>query len=85
MVHDTPPAESGRETILALARDPGSAISGAAAPSFAPVIERIFRYTWFLATEKRDAMVREGCEDEFDALVAEAQTLHDKLRRGAPD
>ena len=45
----------------------------------------MFRYTWILATEKQDVMVREGCEDEFDALVAEAQTLHDKLRRGAPD
>ena len=26
----------------------------------APLIERMFRYTWFLATERRDAMLREG-------------------------
>ena len=84
MVHDTPPAEFVRETILALARNPESGISGAVAPSLAPLIERMFRYTWFLATEKRDAMVREGREDELDALVAEARTLHESLRRGAP-
>ena len=50
--------------------------------TLAPLIERMFRYTWFLATEKRDAMVREGREDELDALVAEARTLHESLRRG---
>ena len=83
LVHETPPTEFVRETILALARDPGSASSGAVAPSLAPLIERMFRYTWFLATEKRDAMVREGREDELDALVAEARALHEKLRRDA--
>ena len=62
-----------------------SGLSGALVPSLAPPIERMFRYTWFLATEKRDAMVREGREDEVDALVAEARALHDKLRRGATD
>ena len=83
ILHDTPPTEFVRETILALARDPGSPNSGAVAPSLAPLIERMFRYTWFLATEKRDAMVREGRGEEVDALVAEARTLHDSLRRGA--
>ena len=85
MAHDTPPTEFVRETILALARNPESEVSGAIAPSLAPLIERMFRYTWFLATEKRDAMVREGREDELDALVAEARALHDKVRRGASD
>ena len=82
VLHDTAPTEFVRETILALARDPGSAASGAVAPSLAPLIERMFRYTWFLATEKRDAMVREGRREELDALVAEARALHDSLRRG---
>ena len=41
----------------------------------------MFRYTWFLATEKRDSMVREGREGEVEALVAEARTLYDKLRQ----
>ena len=83
MAHDTPPTEFVRETILAFARNQESGISGAVAPSLAPLIERMFRYTWFLATEKRDAMVHEGREDELDALVADARALHDKLRRGA--
>ena len=83
MQHDMPPTEFVRETILALARNPASGVSGAVPQSLAPLIERMFRYTWFLATERRDAMVREGREDEVDALVAEARALHDRLRRGA--
>ena len=85
MLHDTAPAEFVRETILALARNPESGVSGAVAPAQTPLIERIFRYTWFLATEKRDAMVREGREAEVDALVAEGRALHDELRRGVRD
>ncbi len=81
-LHETPPAEFARETILALARNPESTAAGALAPSLAPLIERMFRYTWFLATEKRDAMVREGREDEVDALVAEARALQDRLTPG---
>ena len=83
LLHETPPAEFVRETILALARNPERAVSAAVAPSLTPLIERMFRYIWFLATEKRDAMVREGREEEVDALVAEGRALHDKLRRGA--
>ena len=83
MLHDMPPTEFVRETILGLARNPESTVSGALAPSLAPLVERMFRYTWFLATEKRDAMVREGREDEVDALVAEARALHETLRQGA--
>ena len=82
-LHDMPPTEFVRETILALARNPANGVSGAVAPSLGPLIERMFRYTWFLATEKRDAMVREGRDDEVDALVAEGRALHDSLRRGA--
>ncbi|MDD9979855.1 MAG: hypothetical protein OXU81_00585 [Gammaproteobacteria bacterium] len=82
VLRDTAPTEFVRETILALARSPGSGVSGAIAPSLAPLIERMFRYTWFLATEKRDAMVREGREEEVEALVAEARGLHDSLHRG---
>ncbi|MCY4498163.1 MAG: hypothetical protein OXC14_12845, partial [Rhodospirillaceae bacterium] len=80
VLHDMPPTEFVRERSLALARDPESSVSDALAPSLAPLIERMFRYTWFLATEKRDAMVREGREEEVEALVAEARALHDKLR-----
>ena len=80
MGHGTPLAEFVRETILALARNPGSATAGSIAPSLAPLIERMFRYIWILATEKRDAMAREGREDELDSLVAEARALQDSLR-----
>ena len=82
LVHDTAPAEFVRETILELARDPGSA---AVVPSLAPLVERIFRYTWFLATERRDAMLREGRKDQIDALVAGARGLHERLSRGGAD
>ncbi len=51
----------------------------------APPIERMFRYTWFLATERRDAMVREGRGDELDRLVAEARAFQDALGRGDAD
>ena len=77
LVHDRPPAEFVRETVLELARNPGSAAVG---HSLAPLVERMFRYTWFLATERRDAMIREGRQDDIDALVAGARGLHDRLR-----
>ena len=85
VLHDTGPTEFVRDTILALARNPEREVSDAIAPSLAPLVERMFRYTWFLATEKRDAMVREGRGEEVEALVAEARALHDRLSRGAPD
>ena len=72
-----------RQTILGLARDPRSAGPHAVPPSLAPLVERMFRYTWFLATEKRDAMMREGRQEEVDALVAEARALHESLRGNA--
>ena len=83
--HEMPAAEFVRERILALAREPESGGVSAMAPSLAPLIERMFRYTWFLATERRDAMVREGREEEIDALVAEAKALHESLRPNAGD
>ena len=83
LLHDTLSAEFVRETILALAQDPERAVGGAVGPSLTPLIERMFRYIWFLATEERDAMVREGREEELNALVAEARALHGSLRRNA--
>ena len=82
LVHDTAPAEFVRETILELARDPRSAAVG---PSLAPLVERMFRYTWFLATERRDAMLREGRQEEVATLVAGARGLHERLSRGGAD
>ena len=83
--HEMPAAEFVRERILALARAPDGGDRTAVPASMAPMIERMFRYIWFLATEKRDAMAREGRQDELDALVAEARSFQKSLRRGAED
>ena len=85
LAHEIPAAEFVRERILALARAPESVGSTPVPPSLAPLIERMFRYTWFLGTEKRGAMVREGRENELDELVAEARVFQESLRRGAAD
>ncbi len=79
--HEMPAAEFVRERILVLARAPEGPDVSAVAPSLAPLIERIFRYTWFLATEKRDAMMREGRAEELDGLVEEARAFQDSLRQ----
>ena len=76
---EMPAAEFVRERILALARAPASVEPDPVAGSTALLIERMFRQTWFLATEKRDAMVREGREDEAGALVAEARAFQETL------
>ena len=83
--HDMPAAEFVRQTILRLVRAPGDAGPHPVPPSWAPLIERMFRYSWFLATEKRDAMVREGREEELDKLLAEARAFQESLRRDASD
>ena len=80
--HGTSPAEFVRDTVIAFARDSDIVASDAAGRSLAPLIERTFRYAWFVATERRDAMVREGRKDEVDALVAEGRALHDRLCGG---
>ena len=85
LAHELPAGEFVRERILALARGPEGAGSTPVPPSLAALIERMFRYTWFLATEKRDAMVREGRGKELDTLVAEARAFQESLRRGAAD
>ena len=89
---DEPAAGFVRERILALARNPGradrtleSAAPAPVAASMAPPIERTVRYTWFLAAERRDAMVREGRENELEKLVAEARAFQDSLGRDAAD
>ena len=79
--HEMPAAEFVRERILALARAPEGADASPVTPSLAPLIERMFRYTWFLATEKHDTMMREGRAEELDTLVAEARAFQDSLRR----
>ncbi len=83
--HDMPAAEFVRRTMLGLVRAPDGGDPASVPPSWAPLIERMFRYAWFLATEKRDEMLREGRGEEVDRLVAEARAFQESLRRGAPD
>ena len=85
LAHELPAAEFVREKILALVRAPEGAGAPAVAPPLAPLVERIFRYTWFLATAKRDEMIHEGREAELERLVGEARALQESLGRGAPD
>ena len=84
LVHDLPAAEFVRERILTLVRTPEGTSSVAAVPPLTPLIERMFRYTWFLATEKRDEMIREGREEELEKLVGEARALQESLGDNAP-
>ena len=85
VAHDLPAAEFVRDRILALVRAPESTDRATVPASMAPLIERMFRYTWFLATEKRDAMLREGREAELEKLVAEARAFQESLGGDAPD
>ena len=82
---DMPAAELVRQTMLGLVRAPDGGGPAPVPTSWAPLIERTFRYAWFLATEKRDAMLREGRGEELEKLVAEARAFQETLRRGAPD
>ena len=83
--HELPAAEYVRRTILGLGRASGGAGAGPVAPALGPLIERMFRYTWFLATEKRGAMLREGRGEELEKLVGEARAFEESLREDAPD
>lgn len=83
--HELPAAEFVREKMLALARGTERADAPTIPPSMAPLIERMFRYTWFLATERRDAMLHEGRGEELDRLVAEARTFQAALSRDPAD
>ena len=42
-----------------------------------------FRLTWFLATERCDAMIREGRGAELEKLVGEARAFQASLGRNA--
>ena len=83
LAHDLPAAEFVRERILALVRAPEAAGEPAIPRPLTPLIERVFRYTWFLATEKRDEMIRDGREEELEKLVGEARALQESLRGNA--
>ena len=77
-------SEFVRDRLLAIARGNAVDDSAATVASLAPLMERTFRYTWFLATSKRDEMIQEGRHEEIDSLVKEARELQDRLQRIEP-
>ena len=62
LVHDIPFVEFVRETILVLASYRGSEVPGVVVSSLAPLIERMFRHSWFLATESATRWSVKGTE-----------------------
>ncbi len=77
--NDVPVAEFVRERILEIARNRAAAdISGIPA-DLAPLIERTFRYTYMLATQKHDELIQDGRGDEMEKLVKAARDLQDSL------
>lgn len=62
------------------------ALEDAGAPAVAaPLIEGVFRYPRFLATESRREMIRQGQEAEIEWLVGEVRAFQESLDRDAPD
>ena len=77
-------SEFVRDRLLAIARGNAAAGPAGSLASLVPLIERTFRYTWFLATRERDEMIHEGRHEEIDSLVKEARELQDRLQRIEP-
>lgn len=80
--HDVPAAEFVRETILEIARGRVSLGGGADLATLAPLIERTFRYTWMLATHRRDELIEAGRGEEVEKLVEAARELQESLQAG---
>ena len=77
---DMPAAEFVRERILGIARGESGANTAAVLAALTPLIERTFRYTYMLATHKRDDLTRDGRGDEMEKLVKAARDLQDSLQ-----
>ena len=82
--HDVPAAEFVRERILEIARGRKSADGAAIPASLAPLIERTFRYTYMLATLRRDDMLRDGRGEEMEKLIETARQLQGRLQEEEP-
>lgn len=79
-----PVAEFVRFKLLAIARANDNDDSAAIIASLVPLIERTFRYTWILATHKRDELILEDRLDEIEKLVKQARDLQDRLQASEP-
>ena len=77
--NDVPVAEFVRERILNIARG----LAAADIPAdLVSLIERTFRYTYMLATLRREELIRDGRGDEMEKLVKAARELQDALLGG---
>ena len=79
-----PVAEFVRFKLLAFARGDANEDAAAIIASLAPLIERTFRYTWILATHKRNELILEDRLDEIEKLVKEARDLQNRLQGSEP-
>ena len=77
---NVPAAEYVRATILAAARGGSDAGAEANPADLAPLIERIFRYVYMLATLRRDELVRDGRGDEAEKLIAAAREVQGQIQ-----
>ena len=82
--NDVPVAEFVRETILRIARGCTAADTSTVPADLAPLIGRTFRYTYMLATLKRDELIRDGRGDEMETRVKAARELQHALQQGGP-
>ena len=80
--NDVPVVEFVRERILEVTRGPAAADITGIPAHLAPLMERNFRYTYMLATQKRDDLIRDGHGDEIEKLVKAARHLQDSLQQG---
>ena len=77
--NDVPVAKFVRDRILEIVRGRAAADISSIAADLAPLIERTFRYTYMLATQKRDELIQDGRGDEMEKLVKAARELQDSL------
>ena len=82
---DVPAAEFVRETILNIARSRDGLEADAISAGLVPLIERTFRYTYMLATLKRDELIGEGRGEEIGKLVQTARDLQKSLAKGGSE
>ena len=79
--HGLSAAEFVRMACLDAARDGNGFNAQTATADLAPLVERTFRYAYFLATLKRDELVNDGRGHEVENLIAAARKIQDGLRR----
>ena len=75
-------SKTSLRAIIAASLNPAAVYSALVSTDLWPLVERIFRYTYMLATHKRDELIREGRGGEMDKLVDVAKELQDSLQSG---